>query len=288
MIMGEGSWRREISLITLSENTAGTIGLLGEWGLGILVDVDGQKILFDTGPGVSAVHNAEAMGQDLSKVDKIVLSHGHFDHTGGLRNVLDRMRKKVDVFAHPDVWGAKYGGLAAANIYRYVGIPFQKEELETRGASFILEKGPVWLSESVVATGEIPMVTEYEQIEPRLFVKQGDKFVNDPVPDDRALIIKTDLGLVVIAGCAHRGIINTLYYAQELTGEKRIHMVVGGIHLLHASEEQRELTIAALKQLRVKRIGVSHCTGLPASVRMAQELGDSFFFNNAGSVVTFP
>jgi 7,8-dihydropterin-6-yl-methyl-4-(beta-D-ribofuranosyl)aminobenzene 5'-phosphate synthase len=277
----------EVRTITISENTAQTIDLLGEWGLSILIEVDGLRILFDTGASISAAHNADVMGQDLSTVDKIVLSHGHFDHTGGLRQVLTRMRNTVEVIAHPDVWAPKYGGSAAMNIYRYVGVPFQKDELETRGASFVLDRGPTWITDNIVTTGEVPMVTEYERIDAALFVKQGEQFVPDPVLDDQAIIIKTDHGLVVIAGCAHRGIVNTLLHAQELTGEEHIHAVLGGIHLHRASEEQQARTIAAFKELGVERIGVSHCTGLLQSARIAHEFGDSFFFNNAGTVASF-
>ena len=273
----------EVRLITLSENTAQTIYLLGEWGLSVLIDADGKRVLFDTGGGLSAVMNADTLGQDLSTVDKIVLSHGHFDHTGGLRDVLSRMKKAIEIIAHPDVWDSKYGGSAAMNIYRYVGIPFQREELETRGATFVLEKGPVWITDNIVTTGEIPMVTEYEQVDAALFVKEGDKYVPDKVLDDRAMIIKTDQGLVVVAGCAHRGIINTLLYAQELTGEKRIHAVIGGIHLHRASEEQLALTMAAFRDMDVQKIGVSHCTSLPAAAMMAHEFGEDFFFNNTGT-----
>jgi 7,8-dihydropterin-6-yl-methyl-4-(beta-D-ribofuranosyl)aminobenzene 5'-phosphate synthase len=139
-----------------------------------------------------------------------------------------------------------------------------------------------------MTTGEIPMVTDYEGIEPYLVLKEAGGFKPDKLLDDQALIINTEPGLVVIMGCAHHGIINTLYHAQQLTGVKAIHTVVGGCHLIDASEERIWLTIAALKELEVQRLGVSHCTGLPASAIMAQEFGDKFFFNNAGTKISLP
>jgi 7,8-dihydropterin-6-yl-methyl-4-(beta-D-ribofuranosyl)aminobenzene 5'-phosphate synthase len=121
-----------------------------------------------------------------------------------------------------------------------------------------------------------------------LLVKVDDGYQLDQFPDDRALVVTTELGLVVILGCAHRCLINTLYHAQNLTGIKRIHTVVGGCHLMDASEERIMKTIAALKDIDVQNVGVSHCTGLKAGAIMAAELGSRFFFNTAGSVVTVP
>ena len=275
----------ELQITTLSENTAGLGNFLGEWGLSILVETDGLSILLDTGQSISASHNADISGIDLSKIDRIVLSHGHFDHTGGLRQVLRRMVKKTEIIAHPDVWQAKYArreGMAE----RYIGIPFQRQELESLGARFNLTTEPVRITDNIMTTGEIPMVTDYEEIESNLLVKEGTDFKRDKLLDDQALIINTEPGLVVILGCAHRGIINTLYHAQQLTGVETIHTVLGGCHLIDASEERIWLTIAALKELDVQSLGVSHCTGLPASVIMAHEFGDRFFFNNAGTTLS--
>jgi len=272
----------KLDIITLSENTAAAVNLLAEWGLSILIETDTVNILLDTGQSISASHNADILGVNLSKIDKIVLSHGHVDHTGGLRQVLRKMRKKVEIIAHPDIWAAKYARRQGQED-RYSGIPFQRQELESLGASFNLTTKPVKITENIMTTGEVPMVTDFEQLDPNLFVKEDTGFKPDKLLDDQALIINTEQGLVVIPGCAHRGIINTLYHAQQLSGVKEIHMVLGGCHLIGATEERIRLTIAALKELAVSRIGVSHCTGLPAAAMMAQELGDSFFFNNAGT-----
>ena len=278
----------KLSITTLSENTAAGGNVLAEWGLSILAETDETNVLLDTGQSISASHNASIYGIDLSKIDTIVISHGHYDHTGGLQHVLRQMRKEVEIIAHPDIWAAKYTRRQGDN-YRYIGIPFQREELESLGARFNLTKESVKITDDIMTTGEVPMVTEYEQIEPnRFFVKEDSGWKSDDIPDDQALIIKTEQGLVVLLGCAHRGIINTLYHAQKLTGVKEINTVLGGCHLIGASEERVWLTIAALQELDVQRAGVSHCTGLPAAAIMAQELGDRFFYNNAGTRVNLP
>jgi len=238
----------------------------------------------DTGLSISVPHNASLMGIDLAALDKIVLSHGHADHTGGLRDVLP-LTRGVELIAHPDIFAAKYARYGEQA--RYVGIPFSREALEAF-AALTLSREPVWITEDIVTTGEIPMITQYEKIDPPLCVKEGGELVPDPLWDDRALIIKTDEGLVVITGCAHRGLINTLYHARELTGVDEVHTVVGGTHLIQASEERVLLTAAALREFGVQRLGVSHCTGMPAAMMLAQEFGDVFFFNNTGTRITVP
>ena len=278
----------ELRITTLSENTAGGGNLLAEWGLSILIETDGVNILLDTSSGISASHNADTLGIDLSKIDKIVLSHGHFDHTGGLRQILRKMRKEVEIIAHPDIWAAKYARRQGQKD-RYTGVPFQRQELESLGARFNLTTKSIKITDNIMTTGEIPMVTDFEEIEPnRFFVKEQTGWRPDELLDDQALIINTEQGLVVILGCAHRGIINTLYHAQQLTSVKPIHMVLGGCHLISASRERIQLTISALRELGAQKLGVSHCTGLPASVMMAQEFGDKFVFNNAGTRINLP
>ena len=270
----------------INENSAGLVDFLAEWGLSILIETDEVNILLDTGRSISAAYNADSLGINLSRIDKIVLSHGHFDHTGGLRQVLRKMGKKVEIIAHPDIWTAKYSRRAGKD--RYIGIPFQRQELESLGANFNLTTKPVKITDNIMTTGEVPMVTDYEEIDPDLVVKEDTGWQPDKLLDDQALIINTEPGLIVILGCAHRGIINTLYYARQLTGVKRVHAVLGGCHLISASPERIRSTIAALKELGVQKLGVSHCTGLPAAVIMAQEFGDKFFFNNAGTSINLP
>ena len=312
----------KLRLTTLSDNTVKMFpGLLAEWGWSILIETDEVNILFDTGGGISVSHNANTLGVALSKIDKIVLSHAHYDHTGGLREVLGRMKKEVEIIAHPDVWKDKYhshdhtGGLREVlgrknkeveiiahpdlakkakyhshlgQAYGYAGIPFQRQELENLGARFNLTTKPVRITNNIMTTGEIPMITDYEEVDPKLFVKEADAWEPDTLPDDLALIINTEPGLVVVLGCCHRGVINTLYHAQKLTGIKEINTVLGGSHLFTASEGQLWQTVNTLKELGVQRLGLCHCTGLPVTALLAQEFGDKFFFNSDGVILELP
>ncbi len=276
----------KIRIVTLSENTSALGDFLAEWGLSILVETEQTRVLLDTGKSYSCVYNADSLCVDLGTIDKIVLSHGHFDHTGGLRDVLRRMRKKVEILAHPDVWQLKYSQREGEQ-GRYIGIPFHRNELESLGAVFVLSRKPVEIGESIITTGEIPMVTPYESIDTALLVQAGPVRQPDQVMDDQAVIVKSEAGLVVVLGCAHRGIVNTLYHAKQLTGEERILAVIGGSHLTGASEERLVRTIDALRELRVQKLGLCHCTDLKAASLLAQEFGEAFFFNQAGTIIEF-
>lgn len=275
----------KVRITTLSENTAG-YGLIAEWGLSVLVEVGKSRILVDTGMSFSATYNADLMGIDLREINCIVLSHGHTDHTGGLREVLKRSQD-VDVVAHPDIWTVKYVQRDKKSI-QFIGVPFSREELENRGARFNLSKEPVFINEHIVTTGEIEMASGYEAIEDNLFIKKDNVLLPDALADDLALVINTEFGLVVILGCAHRGIINTLRHAQKITGNELVYAVVGGTHLFRASEEQIRKTMRDLKKMGVQRLGVSHCTGFHASALLAAEFPGGFFLNNAGTTITLP
>lgn len=281
----------QVRLTTLCENTAGALGFTGEWGLSIMVEAGGETVLLDTGFGDSILRNAVAGGINLEKIDKVVISHGHTDHTGGLRLLLQRLRKKVDIYGHPEIWGKKYTQInlpgGQGKNYHYIGIPFRPEEIEGWGASFIYKREPVWLNEYMVTTGEVPIVTSFENVDDNMYISTEEGFVPDKLLDDQSLIVKTEKGLVVILGCAHRGMVNTLIHAQNITGMKNIYAVVGGTHLIRAREKQIAETIDALCKFDVQKIGVSHCTGLPAASLLARVFGDKFFFNNAGSIVEF-
>ncbi len=279
-----------IRISTIAENSASWLKLLAEWGLSILVEVDDTTILMDTGYSIVAAHNARIMGEDLSKVDKIVFSHGHEDHTGGLPEILklrNLKNKPVEIIAHPDVWKPKVWRSPDGTRFDEIGIPYSREYAEELGATFFLSKEPVWITDHIVTSGEVPMVTDFEKIDYNACVKTVAGVSDDPLDDDQTLFIKSDKGLIVISGCAHRGIINTIIRGKELTGSENVYAVIGGIHLFGADEERLQKTIDEFRRLDIQHIGVSHCTGQIASARLFNEFGDKFFFNMAGTCTEF-
>ena len=132
------------------------------------------------------------------------------------------------------------------------------------------------------------MQTAYESVETYLCVKETEGLIQDPLADDLSLVIDTDFGLVVILGCAHRGIVNTLMQAYKVTGKDNIYAAIGGTHLIHANKERLEETAHALLKMGVQHLGVSHCTGFKAAAYLAEVFGDRFFHNNAGTRLTLP
>ncbi|MBA7519997.1 hypothetical protein ES705_12085 [subsurface metagenome] len=217
---------KNLEIITLSENTAGgRRGILAEWGLSMLVKAGDRHILLDTGGSVTAAHNADVLGVDLHQVETIVLSHGHYDHTGGLLSVLAGVRREeVEIIGHPDIWRRKYSKTKKSRSFRYVGIPFSRDALESLGARFTLTSDPTWITEDIVAGGEEPTATDFEKVADTLYLKEGGQFIPDPLVDDQSIFLKTDLGLILLLGCAHRGVINILNYARELTGMEQVYL----------------------------------------------------------------
>ncbi|MDD5647632.1 MAG: MBL fold metallo-hydrolase [Dehalococcoidia bacterium] len=276
-----------VIVTTLVENTSGVPSLYGEWGQSLLVEADGMRILFDTGPSRHVLDNAKKLSIELNTIDKIVLSHGHYDHTGGLKDVLALIQISgnrpdgIEVIAHPDIFQEKYfytKGFPA----RSISIPFTRTELEALGARFNLTNEPVKLSENITTTGEVQVSVDYEQIDPALHVKDAENYVPDSLTDDLSLIIKTEKGLVILLGCAHRGLISTILHAQKITGVRPIYAVIGGTHLVSADKRRMDQTVKALRSFSISKLGVSHCTGLKSGAVLANEFGDAFFFNSAG------
>ncbi|MHB1134732.1 MAG: MBL fold metallo-hydrolase [Chloroflexota bacterium] len=277
-----------VRLTTLSENAVvpGGVGLLAEHGLAILVEAHGKRVLFDAGQTNTALHNARQLGLELTAVDAIVLSHGHYDHTGGLRGVLQelsRAGRTVPVFAHPNVFAPRYS-VREGQRTRYTGLPFREEELTTLGAHFHFAAGPVEIFPGIWTTGEVPRQSAFEAVDGALQVQAADGWRQDAVADDQGLVVTTPRGLVVVLGCAHSGIVNTLDYARRFTGEERLYGVVGGTHLGLGNKGQLEPSIRALREMGIARLGVSHCTGPIAAARLAEAFGPAFFFNNVGTV----
>ncbi len=273
----------ELRITIICENTAPAGGRWrGEHGFCALIERGKEKILFDTGQGVGLFHNAELLGVDLKEITEVVLSHGHYDHTGGLRDLLQQ-RGEVRITAHPHIFQPKYARRNGQ--MRYIGIPYSKQAIEGWGGTLQLCEQAVEIAPGIITTGVVPRLTPFEGKDEGLLVKKGDEFEQDRLLDDLSLIIDTPHGQIILLGCAHAGLINILSHTKELTGKDSFFWVIGGTHLGFYGPEHLEEIIQGLRAFSIQNLGASHCTGLYAAVRLAQEMGHRFHFCNVGSVI---
>lgn len=255
---------------------------LAEPAVSYLIEADGLRLLFDSGYSDVYLRNAASMGEDLRRLDYLVISHGHDDHAGGLA-FWPASNGRPALVAHPDAFAPKRHGELA------IGSPLSLEESAAR-FELRLAREPLWLSPRLVFLGQVPRLNGFEGLKPvgeRLKAVgaavggAGDGGYNDGgasayepdfVLDDSALAWKGDEGLVVVSGCSHAGIVNIVEYAMELCGERRLAAVIGGFHLLDADEERLRLSAERLAALAPAAVYAAHCTDLAAKIRLAAEL----------------
>jgi len=256
---------KETRLTVLVDDSASlkNPNLSAKHGLCILVEakVDETRlpIMFDTGPSPDVMlHNAKALGVDLKGVKAVVLSHGHYDHLGGLLGLLRGMESQIPVVAHPQLFRQKF--TYKPNL-SYIGSPFKPQDVEATGGLLLLAHNSVTLAPGILTTGEIERSVDFERTEGFWMVEE-ERFKEDVMMDEQGLIVNVEgKGLVVISGCGHAGIVNTVRHAQKIVGENSVYAVVGGFHLLSASDERIHKTIDELTKLDPKLVGPCHCTG---------------------------
>jgi len=263
--------------------------LLAEHGLSVHIRLgaEGREILLDAGyTKVALPHNLGRLGLDPTRVDELVISHGHRDHTAGLAEFLEMAGKRLPVVVHPDAFlerwfifpdGSKMGPWHE-----------KQQEWEKAGAEIVYVDEPYELAPGCLATGPIPRRTDFEKGMASAYYRQDGELVQDPINDDQSIVVNIEgKGLVVVAGCAHSGIVNTVHYAQEISGVEKVWAVVGGFHLGDATPEKVGRTIDEMKTVGPRLVMPAHCTGFAATRRFSETMSREFVLNAVGTRLTF-
>ena len=230
----------------------------GEHGISFSIE-NKEKILFDTGRSFEALnHNLEVLGEKKEDISKIFLSHGHYDHTGGLIELTKHCNAKI--FAHPSIFEKKYKKTSLGP--KYIGAPFKEKDLN----NITLTKDSIELSKNIFTTGEIERTFKFEKVSDLFQKKIKSEYIHDEIIDDQALIIKTNIGGIIILGCNHSGLLNTIEHSKDLIGDD-VFLVLGGTHLVSADETRLSKTIDYLKKYGITLFGF-HCTGDYASFKL--------------------
>lgn len=262
---------RQLRISVLVDNTVTGRDLLAEHGLAFWVEADDHRVLFDTGQGLALRHNAERLGIDLRAAEAVVLSHGHYDHSGGLGPAADVL-EGATLYAHPDVFQMRYA--VHAGQAHTIGSPLRAPtDLAPQPAAFMPTSKVTRIADGIWATGEVPRRHPLEDTGGPFFLDAAGT-QPDPIVDDQALIIEMPAGSVVLLGCAHAGVINTLHHVRDVTGGRPIHAVLGGTHLHAATEARLDATIRSFRDLDIRKIVPGHCTGQVSAARLLAALPD--------------
>lgn len=270
--------------MTILADESAADGLVAEHGFSVWVEADGTSILFDTGQN-ALERNATSLGVDISETDSLVLSHGHYDHTGGIGYAVERA-SGLEIYCHPAAVMPRYA--VTGHVSRQIGM--QQESLQainsvSPGRIHWVQR-PLMISDRVGITGPVPRFIGLEDAGGAFFQdREGVK--RDSIPDDQALWIGTDKGLVLVCGCAHAGLANTLSYVMELNGGMHVRSVIGGFHLLHASKERLVETARYLRRLSPEMVAPCHCTGSDAISLLKRELGEAVISIASGTKLAF-
>ncbi len=270
---------RNLKITVIVDNYASR-NCLAEHGLAYYIEVEGKRIFFDSGQGKVIQHNCEKLDVDPLRANAFVLSHGHYDHTGGIKFLKEHFSDNVKVYLHPAALEEKYA--KDDDKFRYIGIAKKnKEWLKNLGTRLNFTEKQTEIFKNVWVTGAVPKIHEIEKPEERFYLQKNKKFPDDLI-DDQSMFFYTVKGIVVLLGCCHSGIGNTLDYIAELTGKKEIYAVIGGMHLKNVSKERLDFSAKILEKYNVKLFAPCHCTGQKSSSYFYAKNPDIFNECHAG------
>ena len=267
------------SVTVFVDNYCNRPGFRGEHGLSLLLTVYSKgsrdQIILDAGQTADTlIGNLQRLGSSLDDVRALVISHGHYDHTGGVWALMDYLGRPVPLVAHPSTFGPRF---KAKPFIKGIGPDFTAEDIKKSGGNVILSASPVPLAEGLQTTGGILRQEKTETVSGFLRIGEHDNdLVYDEIEDDQAIVADLgDKGLVIVTGCCHAGLINTVRQAVKMTGNTRIKAIIGGLHLTGASRDRMETTAAFLRKIRPEILVPLHCTGRLESCFLRHILGDS-------------
>ncbi|KOA19438.1 ribonuclease BN [Clostridium homopropionicum DSM 5847] len=260
-------------IFTLVENTLlDNSNLIKEHGLSMLIETSKGKILFDTGQSDAFVKNAAKLKIDLNTITHIVLSHAHYDHSNGLKFLLEKINSKPILIVAKDFFNNSNKFYKSVNTKNgivneelsYIGVNFTKEFIQSKKIDInYVEKDTLNISKAITVHRNFFTSNAFERINENMQLKLGENFIVDPFKDEIAIAIETKKGLLLLVGCSHCGIINTIETIKNRTN-KNIYGVIGGTHLIEADEDRIDKTLEYFKNINLKFIGLSHCTGKKA------------------------
>ena len=267
------------TITILVDNIARKPGLKSEHGLSMFIEIDGHALLFDTGQSDIILHNAQALDVDLARIESIILSHGHYDHSGGLPYILE-ITKPIEIICHPALTNKKFRVYPAGRTD--IGVRWEKGALKSKGAKFVFKTHPLEIIPDIWISGEIPRNSAFEYVDETYQQRPLVSYIHDEIHDDLCLIINTIKGLIILLGCSHAGPINSIMHAMRITKNKQIYAVVGGMHLQHSQHEKINKIVKNLVTLNPEYLVPLHCTGFHAINRMLDAFKDRVKLLNVG------
>ena len=270
---------KNLEITILAENNVEKRDLLAEHGLSLYFKYNDKEYLFDTGQGKVIFGNAKKLGIDLKEIDTIFLSHGHDDHTGGLKELL-KLKPEVRVFAHSEVFMEKYKKVGTE--LEFIGTDLEKDNLE----NFEDAENAVAAAPGLYNTGVIEAASK-NYLNPRYVVKENDKEKIDLFNDDTSLYLESESGIVILLGCSHKGVKNIIDQIRTEVGDKKIRAIIGGMHLKRAGSDKIEDLIKYFAQIDFELLVPIHCTGREAAVKFKQAFGEKVKLGSVGDKFKF-